>query len=178
MEENYYQSYEKEQDSFLDEFIEYSKTNRQKYSVTKEREFWPLEQLYNLLKRCKGGFILDLGQHACLGVTVTKLDKEGWFEVIYRDPFYPDFKKLEVNSRTLETIEGKRVKIQWFGFFQFLETSGEQPGFTSLSKFKYKLNLPKDHTKLIQKDTFLCGDISAFLASKSNISFINNPAKF
>lgn len=177
MEENYYQSYEKEQDPFLDEFIAYSKVNRKKYGVIKDKEFWPLEQLYNLLKRCKGGFIFDIGQHACLGVTVTKLDKEGWFEVTYRDPFYPDFKKTDVDSRTLETTDGLRVKIQWFGYFHFLESSGEQPGFTSLSRFNYKLNLPKNHIKLIQHNTFLCGDISAFLASKSNISFTNSVTK-
>ena len=172
MEENYYQSYLQEKDPFLDEFVTFSKENRKKFGVTKEKEYWPLEQLYNLLKHSKGGFILDLGQHACLGVSVKKMDKGGWFEVTYRDPFYPEFKKLEINSRTLETNTETRVKIQWFGEFKFLESSGEQPGFTSLSRFNYKLNLPKDHKKLIQMNSFLCGDISAFLSSKSNISFV------
>lgn len=175
MEANYYQSYEKENDTFLEEFVAFSKENRVRFNVIGEKEFWPLEQLYNLLKRSKGGFIIDTGQHACLGVRVEKINDEGMFEVTYRDPYYPEFKKMVVNSRTLETSEGKRIKIQWFGYFHFLESSGEQPGFTSLSRFKYKLNLPKKHKKLIQHDTFLCGDISAFLASKSNISFTNKP---
>jgi hypothetical protein len=157
-------------DKFIEEFISFSKENRKKFGVVKEKEYWPLEQLYNLLKRSRGGFILDIGQHACLGITVSKLE-DGWFEVSYRDPFFETFKKIMINSRTLETNEQKKIKIQWFGGFTFLESTGEQPGFSSLSNFKYKLNLPKDHVKLIQKNTFHCGDISAFLATKSNISF-------
>ena len=170
--EEAYESYINSKDKFLTEFVEFSKEKRKPFGVTKDKEYWPLEQLYNLLKRSKGGFILDIGQHACLGITVKKIDPDGWFEVTYRDPFYKDFKTIEINSRTLATKDDKKVKIQWFGVFQFLETSGEQPGFTTLSKFKYKLDLPKQHKKLIQKNTFLCGDISAYLATKSNISFV------
>ena len=169
MVDDYYDIYSG--DPFLEEFVVFSKENRNKFGVTKDQEFWPLEQLYNLLKKSTGGFIIDIGQHACLGVSVQRSAKEGWYEVTYRDPFHPDLKILEVNSRTLETNEGKRIKIQWFGKFQFLESSGEQPGFKTLSKFKYKLILPKEHSKLIQQNGFLCGDISAFLSSKSNISF-------
>ena len=168
-----YEEYLQSNDTFLEEFVTFSIENRKKFGVTQKHEFWPLEQLYNLLKRSKGGFILDLGQHACLGIRVNKLNDDGMFEVTYRDPFYKDLKKIEVNARTLETNLNKRIKIQWFGVFQFLESSGEQPGFTTLSKFKYKLNLPREHKKLIQQNTFLCGDISAYLASKSNISFVN-----
>lgn len=171
--EEEYADYLDSKDDFLTEFVTFSKEKRKQFGIKKEQEYWPLEQLYNLLKRSKGGFILDLGQHACLGVTVKKTEPEGWFEVTYRDPFYEDFKTMQINSRTLETDKGSKVKIQWFGFFQFLESSGEQPGFTTLSKFKYKLNLPKEHKKLIQKNSFLCGDISAYLATKSNISFVN-----
>lgn len=169
--EDYYSSY-KTGDPFLGEFVSFSLENRKKFGITEEKAFWPLDQLYNLLKRSTGGFIIAIGQHACLGISVQQLTKQGWFKVTYRDPFYPDFKNIEVNSRTLETEEGKRIKIQWFGEFKFLETSGESPGFTSFSKFKYKLNLPKEHVKLIQTNGFLCGDISAYLSSKSNISFI------
>ncbi len=171
--EEVYANYLGSKDKFLTDFVAFSKEKRNQFGVTNEKEYWPLEQLYNLLKRSKGGFILDIGQHACLGIAVKKTEPEGWFEVTYRDPFYEDLKTIQVNSRTLETKEGTRMKIQWFGVFQFLESSGEQPGFTTLSKFKYKLKLPKEHKKLIQTNTFLCGDISAYLASKSNISFIN-----
>ena len=171
MDEDYYAIYLADNEEFLNNFVTFSKENRKEFGVTGSKEFWPLEQLYNLLKRSKGGFILDVGKHACLGVEVKKLNEEGWFEVKYRDPFFKDLKKVEINARALTTREGKRVKIQWFGVFQFLESSGEQPGFTTLSKFKYKLRLPKEHKKLVQQDTFLCGDISAYLATKSNISF-------
>ncbi len=173
MDEDYYAVYLAENDEFLNNFVTFSKENRNRFGVTGQKELWPLEQLYNLLKRYKGGFILDVGQHACLGMEVKKLPEDGWYEVKYRDPFFKDSKTLDVNVHSLTTRKEKRVKIQWFGVFQFLESSGEQPGFTTLSKFKYKLRLPKEQNKLIQQDMFLCGDISAYLASKSNISFVN-----
>ena len=176
--EEVYADYLGSEDKFLTDFVMFSKAKRKQFGVLKDKEYWPLEQLYNLLKRSKGGFILDIGQHACLGVTVKIIEPEGWFEVTYRDPFYADFKTMKVNSRTLETNEGYKVKVQWFGFFQFLESSGEQPGFTSLARFHYNLKLPKEHKKLIQKNSFLCGDISAYLASKSNISFVNQKRSY
>lgn len=165
--EDAYTVYSDSKEKFLTDFVLFSKEKRKAFGVTKERQYWPLEQLYNLLKHSKGGFILDIGQHACLGIAVRKIEPEGWFEVTYRDPFYAELQTLKVNSRTLDTPDGSRIKIQWFGVFQFLESSGEQPGFTTLSKFKYKLKLPEEQTKLIQQDTFLCGDISAYLAYKS-----------
>ncbi|MHA2362899.1 MAG: hypothetical protein ACXAC7_03010 [Candidatus Hodarchaeales archaeon] len=158
-------------DPFLEEFVDFSQSSRKKFSVTEEKEFWPLPKIYSLLKNQLGGFILDVGQHACLGINVKDVS-DGWFEVTYRDPFNPKLKLLKINSRTLKTKDGNQVKIQWFGQFKFLKTNlGYQPGFSSLAKIKYKLNLPVNHKMLIQKNSFLCGDISAFLASKSNIIY-------
>lgn len=163
-------------DPFLEEFVAFSKKNRERYDVTGEREFWPLAKLYEVLKHTRGGFILDLGEHACLGIKVEPDPANpGHYTVTYRDPFSPDPKTIHVNARTLQTSDGRRVKIQWFGKFQFLTTLDLSPGFSTLAKFSYKLQLPKEQEKLVQQNNFFCGDISAFLASKSNIVFSVRP---
>ena len=161
-------------DQFLADFVLFSQESRQKFGITNGSEFWPMDQLYNLLKdREEGGFLLNLGQHAMLGIRVQMKGKSSC-EVMYRDPYDPALKTLQIDVRTLKTGNEQLLKIQWFGKFRYLESIGLLPGFTILSKHNYVLKLPEEHIKLIQKHNFLCGDISAFLAIKSKATY-NSP---
>lgn len=160
-------------DEFIKGFVQFSEKYRTAQNVSLEEEFWPLEKLYLVLEDSKGGFILDTGNHACLGLQVLPVrDKEGWYTVKYRDPFKTEPQKLQLDARKLITDDARKVKIQWFGKFDFLKEFNLNPGFSKLVEFRYEMILPKEHKKLVQKDGYRCGDISAYLAKHSRPRYI------
>ena len=58
-------------DPFLEDFVRFSQESRKKFGISGVSEFWPMDQLYNLLKDTEeGGFLLNIGQHAMFMHTI------------------------------------------------------------------------------------------------------------
>jgi hypothetical protein len=153
----------------LNEFEEFSQMSRKRFKVS-EDVFWELEKLYIVLQDHQGGFLIDIGKHTCLGLQVED-NGNGNYLVTYRDPFYPDFKQIKINSRILQTDSEKKIKIQWFGKFEAFKEKKVYPSFSKLTTFRYRLCLPAGQEKLLQRTSYQCGDISAFLADRSKVIF-------
>ena len=149
-------------------FNKFAQKNRIKYAV-KPNELWPINKLYTLLEEEQGGFILIFNIHSCLGIKVEQKDDQ-LFDIYYRDPFYPDIKKIEYNIETKETKPQKLLKFQWFGKFSLFEEKKINPSLQNCAKYKYELHLPEKHRNIIQSNTYHCGDICAYLAKNCNVT--------
>ena len=156
-------------------FNKFAQKNRKKHAV-KPNELWPINKLYDLLEKEQGGFILIFNIHSCLGIKVVKKDDQV-YDIYYRDPFYPDIKKIEFIIETKETKPDNPLKFQWFGKFSLFEEKNINPSLQNCAKYKYELHLPEQHINIIQSNTYHCGDICAYLAKNCNVTLFNEEIK-
>ena len=154
------------------DFNKFAEKNRKKEGVS-DTELWPIDKLYKLLENEPGGFILIFDIHSCLGIKIEQ-SGEDVYTIKYRDPFYSDLRQIQYYTKTKEIIPNRSFKIQWFGKFEILRERNVNPGLQSFTKFKYELHLPTNHESIIQQDTFHCGDICSYLATKSTVTMFDN----
>lgn len=153
----------------LSNFKKFAEINRKKEKVD-EKELWPIDKLYKLLENEDGGFLLIFDIHSTLGIEVKQLDAIK-FEIKYRDPFNPELKSFIINTENGESIPKRQFKIQWFGKFNFFHKNEINRSLLNLAKYQYILDLPPSQETIIQTDTYHCGDICAYLATKSKVKF-------
>lgn len=154
------------------DFNKFAEKYRKKEGVS-DTELWPIDKLYKLLENEPGGFILIFNIHSCLGIKIEQ-SSDDVYTIIYRDPFYSDLRQIQFNTKTKEIIPNRLFKFQWFGKFKILRERNVNPGLESFTKFKYELHLPANHESIIQQDTYHCGDICSYLATKSIVTMFDN----